>query len=57
MILGEPDSDRLHEAVEAVEAQVGREINITIFTRWEWEADDTGFAQTVRSGPRIDLIA
>lgn len=57
MILGQPDSDRLHEAVEAVEAQVGREINITIFTRWEWEADDTGFAQTVRSGPRIDLIA
>jgi hypothetical protein len=57
MILGEPDSDRLHDAVDAVEAQVGREINITIFTRWEWEADDTGFAQTVRSGPRIDLMA
>ena len=56
MVLGSPDLDRLYMVIGEVEDRIGRPINVTIFTPEEWEADDSGFAETVNSGARIELI-
>ncbi|MGI8518533.1 MAG: ArsR family transcriptional regulator [Acidimicrobiia bacterium] len=56
LVLGSPDLQLLYTAVDQVEAMVGLPINTTVFASEEWEADESGFAETVKSGHQIDLI-
>ena len=56
MVLGTPDVDRLYEVTGEVEALIGRPVNVAVFTREEWEGDESGFAETVKSGARVELI-
>lgn len=56
LILGSPEHDRLNAEIDAVEAAIGLPINATVFSPEEWEADDSGFARTVKSEPQIELI-
>ena len=56
MVLGTPDLDRLYGVTGEVEELIGRPVNVAVFTRKEWEADESGFAEAVRNGSRIDLI-
>ncbi|HKY47886.1 MAG TPA: ArsR family transcriptional regulator, partial [Acidimicrobiia bacterium] len=56
MVLGTPDLDRLYEVTQEVEELIGRPVNVAVFTREEWEADESGFAGAVKNGARIDLI-
>jgi DNA-binding transcriptional ArsR family regulator len=56
MILGTPDHDTVARALDGVEEQIGRPINVSIFDPEEWEEEESGFAETVRSGPRVELI-
>ena len=56
MVLGTPDLDRLYEVTQEVEELIGRPVNVAVFTREDWEADESGFAEAVKNGARIDLI-
>jgi predicted nucleotidyltransferase len=56
LVIGDPDIDDVYNAVSAVEAEIGRPINVAVRTRTEWETADGAFERSVRAGPRIDLI-
>lgn len=55
-IIGHPDHDDLHEAIEVAERQLRREVNVRTRTAAAWEADDSPFKQTLISRPIVDLI-
>jgi len=56
LVLGSPDLQLLYTVIDQVEADVGVPINITVFAPEEWGADESGFAETVKSGPQIELV-
>jgi hypothetical protein len=56
LVVGEPDVGAVYDAVSAVEAQVGRPVNVTIRSPEEWDQADGAFERAVRSSPRIELI-
>ena len=56
MVLGTPDLDRIYEVTGAAEELIGRPVNVAVFTREEWEADESGFAEMVKNRARIELI-
>lgn len=56
MVLGQPDLDQLYLTVGEVEDRIDRPVNVTLFTPAEWQADDSGFAETVKSGAQIELV-
>lgn len=55
MVLGTPDVDAVYEACTRVEAAVRRPVNPTILTVEEF-AGDSGFLETVRSGPVVAVV-
>ena len=55
LVIGAPDVGAVYDAVSAVEAEVGRPINVTVRSPLEWEDADGAFESSVRSRPRIDL--
>lgn len=55
LVIGEPDVAQVYDAVSAVEAEVGRPINVTVRSPDEWENADRPFETAVRSRPRVDL--
>ena len=55
LVIGEPDVGEIYDAASAVEAKVGRPINVTVRSSTEWAEADGAFERTIRSGPRIDL--
>lgn len=59
LVIGDVDMDELHEAVEAAEASIGREINPTVYTRMEWDGRvkiEQAFVTDILSGSKIFLI-
>ncbi|MFV1961452.1 MAG: winged helix-turn-helix transcriptional regulator [Acidimicrobiia bacterium] len=56
LVIGEPDVGAVYDAVSAVEAEIGRPINVTVRSPAEWENADGAFESSVRGRPRIDLI-
>lgn len=55
LVIGEPDVGEIYDAVSAVEAEIGRPVNVTVRSPAEWAEADGAFERAVRSGPRIDL--
>jgi predicted nucleotidyltransferase len=55
LVVGEPDVGEVYDAVSAVEAEIGRPVNVTVRSPAEWAEADGAFERAVRSGPRIDL--
>jgi hypothetical protein len=56
LVVGEPDVGEVYDAVSAVEAELGRPVNVTIRSPEEWDNTVGAFERGVKSGPRIDLI-
>lgn len=56
LVVGEPDVGKVYDAVSAVEAELGRPVNVTIRSPAEWVNADGVFERGVKSGPRVDLI-
>jgi hypothetical protein len=54
VVIGTPDPDAVYDALEQVERELGRQINVTILSRSEWERE-LGFQETVRARPIIPL--
>ena len=55
MIIGQPTPNEVYEACERVEQVVHRPVNPTILASDEW-AEESGFSQTVRSGPTVPVL-
>jgi predicted nucleotidyltransferase len=55
LVIGEPDVGEIYDAASAVEAEIGRPVNVTVRSAAEWAEADGAFERAVRSGPRIDL--
>lgn len=55
MVIGTPDLPALVERARAVEDRIGHQIQFTVLTQEECDADDTGFLHTVRNGPIVSL--
>ena len=55
LVIGEPDVGEIYDAASAVEAEIGRPVNVTVRSPAEWAEADGAFERAVRSGPRIDL--
>ena len=56
MVIGEPDLPALYERIRAVESRIGHQIQTTVLSDEEWNADDTGFLRTVRGAPMLALL-
>ncbi len=59
LVIGDIDTDALHEAIDAAEAAIGREINPTVYTRSEWDGRvkiGQAFVTDILAGPKIFLI-
>jgi len=59
LVIGDVDMNALHEAVEAAEVSIGREITPTVYTRKEWDGRvriGQAFVTDTLSGPKIFLI-
>ena len=55
LVIGDPDVGEVYDAASAVEAEIGRPVNITVRSPTEWADADGTIERAVRSGPRIDL--
>lgn len=55
LVVGDPDVGEVYDAASAVEAKVGRRVDVTVRSPTEWEEADGSFERAVKSGPRIDL--
>jgi DNA-binding transcriptional ArsR family regulator len=55
LVIGEVDHDTAWTSAAALSSQLGIEVNPTIRTRLEWEQEDTGFAEDVKSSPQVDV--
>lgn len=55
LVVGDPDVGEVYDAASAVEAEVGRPVNVTVRSPSEWAEADGAFERAVKSGPRIDL--
>lgn len=55
MVIGTPDVNEVYEICNRVEAAVHRPVNPTIWTGAEL-AEQSGFLDSVRSGPTVSLI-
>lgn len=55
LVIGSPDVGEVYDAAFAVEAEVGRPVNVTVRSPGEWAEADGAFERAVKSGPRIDL--
>ena len=55
MVVGAPDVEEIYEACTRVEAAVHRPVNPTILSVEEFQAE-SGFLNTVRSGPMVEVI-
>jgi predicted nucleotidyltransferase len=56
LVIGDPDVGEIYDAASAVEAEIGRPVNVTVRSHAEWAEADGAFERAVRSGPRIDLL-
>ena len=55
LVVGEADSTDAWAAASRATDRLGIEVNVVARTSDEWADDTSGFAQEVRSGPRIEL--
>ncbi len=55
LVIGDPDVGAVYDAASAVEAEVGRPVNVTVRSPIEWADSDGVFERAVKSGPRIDI--
>jgi len=55
LVIGRPDAEALDGVALRAEAQLGREVNITIRSREAWRRKADGFLQSVRAGNLIPI--
>lgn len=56
LVIGDPDVSSVYDAVTAVEAEVGRPINVAIRSDQEWAEAGGGFERSVRDRPILEVL-
>ncbi|MBC6458829.1 ArsR family transcriptional regulator [Actinomadura sp. HBU206391] len=56
LVVGRPDRDDLHDAVQRARERLGREINIVVVSPERWRGDDDAFLVELRNRPRVPVI-
>jgi len=55
LVVGTPQVDAVYDVAEKAAAQLSREVNPTVLTRYEWEASSEGFIEQLRRSPLVGL--
>ena len=58
LVIGEEkklDANRVYEAARIASERLGREVNVSIVNEDEWRTDHTGFLDTIRERPLLQL--
>ena len=56
LVIGDPNRDDIYEAVNGVERQIGRPVQVTIRTAAQWQAaTDDSFLREVRRRPLVEV--
>ena len=58
LVIGEEkklDANRVYEAARIASGRLGREVNVSIVNEDEWRTDHTGFLDTIRERPLLQL--
>lgn len=56
LVVGSPDRDDLHDAVDAAARRLNREVNPVIVSERRWTTSADGFIVELRSRPRVAVI-
>jgi predicted nucleotidyltransferase len=56
LVVGSPDLDRVYAACQAAEGRLGAEVDVTVLSREEWDAADTGFVSRIRAEPSVTVL-
>lgn len=56
LVIGDIEPTVAWDAAARATQRAGIEINVVVRSQEEWEGDESGFAQTVKSGPRIPIL-
>ncbi len=56
LVIGEPDRDKLDEAVSEAEGRLARPVQVTIRRRSWWETGDDAFRKEIGKRPLVELI-
>lgn len=55
LVLGRPDRDEVFDAAQRAQQRLGREVNVTMRTRKQWENASDSFTRNVRSSPMVEV--
>ena len=55
MVIGDVDVAGVRSAADAASRRLGRDVNVTVLTREEWERADTGFLTHLKTQPLVTL--
>jgi predicted nucleotidyltransferase len=55
LLVGSPDRDEAYEAARRAEDRLGREVNVTIRSRRQWQHGEDAFTQQLRSSPLLHI--
>jgi predicted nucleotidyltransferase len=55
LVVGHVNRDDVYEAAGRAQSRLGREVNTTIRTRYQWETATDGFTEQLRTAPILEL--
>jgi len=55
LLVGSPDRDEAYEAARRAEDRLGREVNVTIRSRRQWQHGEDAFTKQLRSSPLLRI--
>jgi predicted nucleotidyltransferase len=56
VVVGDVDLFTVSPLLDSVEQELGRSIHVNIYSKEEWASDDDPILQSIKRGPRIDLM-
>lgn len=56
LVIGDPDRDRLGDAIDEAEEELRREVNVRRVSAAAWARDDGPFKRTIMSSPVVELV-
>jgi predicted nucleotidyltransferase len=57
LLVGTPDRDQAYEAAQRAQDRLGREVNVTLCARQQWEHGDDAFTRQLRSSALLHIPA
>jgi hypothetical protein len=55
VVVGRRDPDEVYAAAAEAERDLGREVNVTVASKHDWDFPPTQFLATIRTGSKIEI--